>query len=205
METLSRVAGEEVATFCKPFMDKINYQERQTTSICPIFDHGWCSLPKIGQSLNLSVLVCYKIFDQIHLYFMIFFQSFITMVHDDSVVHDQSHPLGCLETFLSSFIYWCHVDTFELLSFSSALKAGSIGTLLFIPLMSLGRERETFPKAQRTQGIEYFDSFNTSSPKQKLQQALKSRCNFSLVCLAKGDRKMHTTLTNPRSNSNKSM
>ena len=23
---------------------------------------------------------------------MIFFQSFITMVHDDSVVHDQSHP-----------------------------------------------------------------------------------------------------------------
>ena len=39
METLSRVAGEEVAIFCRPSMDKINYQERQTTSICPIFDH----------------------------------------------------------------------------------------------------------------------------------------------------------------------
>ena len=92
METLNRVAEEEVAIFCRPSRDKINDHERQTTSICPIFDHGWCSLPKIGQSLNLSVLVCYKIFDQIHLYFMIFFQSFITMVHDDSVVHYQSHP-----------------------------------------------------------------------------------------------------------------
>ena len=39
METLSRVAEEEVAIFCRPSMDKINYQERQKTSICPIFDH----------------------------------------------------------------------------------------------------------------------------------------------------------------------
>ena len=38
METLNRVADEEVAIFCKPSMDKINYQERQRTSICPIFD-----------------------------------------------------------------------------------------------------------------------------------------------------------------------
>ena len=37
METLSRVAEEEVAIFCRPSMD--NYQERQRTSICPIFDH----------------------------------------------------------------------------------------------------------------------------------------------------------------------
>ena len=66
-------------------------------------------------------------------------------------------------------------------------------------------ERETFQKAQRTQRIKYFDSFNTFIPKQKLQQALKSWSNFSLVCLAKSDWKMHTTLTNPRSNSNKSM
>ena len=33
---------------------------------------------------------------------------------------------------------------------------------------------DTLPKAQRTQGIENFDSFNTFSSKQKLQQALKS-------------------------------
>ena len=39
METLSRVAEEEVAIFCRPSMGKINYQERQKTSICPIFDH----------------------------------------------------------------------------------------------------------------------------------------------------------------------
>ena len=39
METLSRVAEEEVAIFCRPSRDKINYQERQTTSICPIVDH----------------------------------------------------------------------------------------------------------------------------------------------------------------------
>ena len=64
---------------------------------------------------------------------------------------------------------------------------------------------EILLKAQRAQGIEYFDLFNILSSIQKLQQALKSWSNFSLVCLAKGDRKMHTTLTNPGSNSNKSM
>ena len=40
METLNRVAEEEVAIFCRPSRDKINDHERQTTSICPIFDHG---------------------------------------------------------------------------------------------------------------------------------------------------------------------
>ena len=41
METLSRVAGEEVAIFCRPSRDKINNQESQTTSICSILsDHG---------------------------------------------------------------------------------------------------------------------------------------------------------------------
>ena len=40
METLSRVAEEEVAIFCRPSMDKINYQERQTILICPIFDQN---------------------------------------------------------------------------------------------------------------------------------------------------------------------
>ena len=39
METLSRVAEEEVAIFCRPSMNKINNQERQTTSICPISYH----------------------------------------------------------------------------------------------------------------------------------------------------------------------
>ena len=41
METLSRVAGEEVAIFCRASRDKINYQESQTSSICSILsDHG---------------------------------------------------------------------------------------------------------------------------------------------------------------------
>ena len=33
---------------------------------------------------------------------------------------------------------------------------------------------QTLPNAQRTQGIEYFESFNNFSSRQKLQQALKS-------------------------------
>ena len=41
METLSRVAEEEVAIFCRSSRDKINNQESQTTSICSILsDHG---------------------------------------------------------------------------------------------------------------------------------------------------------------------
>ena len=51
------------------------------------------------------------------------------------------------------------------------------------------------PTAQQTQGIEYFDSFDTFSSKQKLQQALKSLSNLSLAFFGKG-RGMHTTLTN---------
>ena len=49
---------------------------------------------------------------------------------------------------------------------------------------------KTLPKALRTQGSEYFDSFNNFSSKQKLQQALKSLSNFSLVLFGKG-REMH--------------
>ena len=41
-------------------------------------------------------------------------------------------------------------------------------------------------KAQRTQGIEYFDSINTFNSKQKRQQALESWSNFSLVWFGKG-------------------
>ena len=65
--------------------------------------------------------------------------------------------------------------------------------------------KQTLPKAQRTQVIEYFDSFNTFSLKQKLQQALKSWSKFSFVFFGKG-RKIHkTTLTNPRKNFTKSL
>ena len=40
---------------------------------------------------------------------------------------------------------------------------------------------EKLTKAKRTHGIEYFDSFNTFSSQQMLQQALKSCSNFSFV------------------------
>ena len=62
---------------------------------------------------------------------------------------------------------------------------------------------KTWKKAQRIQGIEYFDSFNTSSSKQKLQQALKSYSNFNLVLFGKG-REIHGT-KNPCKNSIKSI
>ena len=57
-------------------------------------------------------------------------------------------------------------------------------------------------KAQRTQEIEYFGSFNNFVSKQKLQQALKSMLHFSLVLFGKRQehikQKIHvTTLTNP--------
>ena len=48
---------------------------------------------------------------------------------------------------------------------------------------------QTLPKAQRAQGIEYFDSFNIFGSKQKLQQALKSWSNFSLGLSGKGREK----------------
>ena len=43
---------------------------------------------------------------------------------------------------------------------------------------------QTLPNAQRTQGIEYFDSFKNLSSRQKLQQALKSLvdCPTQLIC-----------------------
>ena len=47
-------------------------------------------------------------------------------------------------------------------------------------------EIQTLPNTKRTQGIEYFDSFNTFSSKQKLQKALKSQSNLGLILLGKG-------------------
>ena len=43
-------------------------------------------------------------------------------------------------------------------------------------------------QAHRTQGIAYFDSFNTFSSKQKLQKALKSWSNFGSVLFGKATR-----------------
>ena len=54
-------------------------------------------------------------------------------------------------------------------------------------------------------GIDYFDSFNAISSKQKLQPALKSWSNFSVVLFGKRREMRRTTLTNPRNNFNKSM
>ena len=48
--------------------------------------------------------------------------------------------------------------------------------------------QDTLPKAQRTQGIEDFDSFNTFSSKQMLQEALESWSNLSLLFLANDEK-----------------
>ena len=62
------------------------------------------------------------------------------------------------------------------------------------------KRKKILPKVQRTQYIQYFNSFNTFISKQKLQQALKSWSNFSLVLFGKGQEIHRTTLTNPCSN-----
>ena len=56
---------------------------------------------------------------------------------------------------------------------------------------------QTLSKAQGTQDIDYFDSFNAFSSKQTLKQALKSWSNFSLVLFSKGRELHETALTNP--------
>ena len=59
-------------------------------------------------------------------------------------------------------------------------------------------EKKTLPKAQRTQGIEYFDPFNTFSSKQRSFINLRNLGQTSAwFCLA--------TLTNPCSNFDKSI
>ena len=64
---------------------------------------------------------------------------------------------------------------------------------------------QTLSKAQGTQDIDYFDSFNVISSKQKLRQVLKFWSNFSLVLFGKR-REIHTaTLTKPCYNFDKSM
>ena len=64
-------------------------------------------------------------------------------------------------------------DTFLRTCYASAksqiTKDGNVSETIF-----QHTNRKTLPKAQGTLGTEYFDSFNTFSSKQKLQQALKS-------------------------------
>ena len=55
---------------------------------------------------------------------------------------------------------------------------------------------------QQTHGIKNFDSFNNFISKQKLQKALKSWSNVSLVLFAKGQEKHKTK--NPCNNFDKS-
>ena len=62
--------------------------------------------------------------------------------------------------------------------------------VVIIDLKKKAKKEETQQNAQQTQGPEYFDSFNTPSSKHKLQQALKSQLNFSLVVFGEG-REMH--------------
>ena len=52
-------------------------------------------------------------------------------------------------------------------------------------LINIASKQQTLSKAQRTQHIDYFVSFNAFSSKQKLQQALKCWSNFSLVLFGK--------------------
>ena len=66
--------------------------------------------------------------------------------------------------------------------------------------MSNAKHAKTLAKAQCTQGIEYFDSINNFRSEQKLQQALNSWSNFSLVLYNKGREIRVTTLTNPCKN-----
>ena len=69
---------------------------------------------------------------------------------------------------------------------------------------------EKLPKAQQTQGTDYFDSFSSFSSKKKLQQAFYYWSSFSFVLFGKG-REIHrkklinlrdfvATLTNPCNN-----
>ena len=61
------------------------------------------------------------------------------------------------------------------------ISGGNIWRFPYVSLYASGAQLvldtplvQTLPKAQQTQGIEYFDSFNIFGSKQKLQQALKS-------------------------------
>ena len=73
-------------------------------------------------------------------------------------------------------------------------------TCLNLHLSQLNTWNKTLPKAQRAKGIEFFDSFNIFSSKQKPQQALETWSNFTLILFGKGQEIHRTTLTNPHKN-----
>ena len=102
---------------------------------------------------------------------------------------------------------WSSGDTLLMVSIPIFLLQYGESPLFEIDLFFSGIESKHFqtPKAQRTQSSEYFDSFNTFSSKQKLQQGLKSWSNFGLVLFGKGHDIRRTTLTNPRNNFYQSM
>ena len=76
---------------------------------------------------------------------------------------------------------------------------------LFVWLQGVQKQSMISNIAKWTWGIEYFDQFNTFTSKQKLQLALKSWSNSSLVLFGKGRKVWWTTLTNPCNNLKKSM
>ena len=88
----------------------------------------------------------------------------------ESVNRYRAPPLTIIDTILSTIQFYTH----------SIIKKEII-------LASSVDIKKTLPKAQRIQGIEYFDSFNIFSSKQK--PALKSWSNFSLVLFGKGQEK----------------
>ena len=67
---------------------------------------------------------------------------------------------------------------------------GGIVLKYFMVIQALAK---TLPKAQQIQGIEYVDSFNTLSSKQRLQQALKYWLNFSRDLFGQGQEIQRTT------------
>ena len=87
-----------------------------------------------------------------------------------SVNRYRAPPLTIIDTILSTIQFYTH----------SIIKKEII-------LASSVDIKKTLPKAQRIQGIEYFDSFNIFSSEQK--PALKSWSNFSLVLFGKGQEK----------------
>ena len=89
-------------------------------------------------------------------------------------------PPKSLKTKISTFLARCLMCAFQ-------LRWKLMAPMQFIQTRTTQPgKKKTMQKAQRTQGIEYFDSFNTFSLKQKLQQGLKSWSNFSLVLFGKG-------------------
>ena len=72
------------------------------------------------------------------------------------------------------------------------MKHTNISTLQIEKLWALNIPK-TLPKAQQTQSMEYFYSFNNFISKQKNKQALKYWSNFSLVLFVKGREKHRKT------------